>query len=187
MSTRRQEFGPFRFETPEEWSRRELLVFAPAPQDSAAGSTLVVTRDARPLDEELQAFAWRRLFEIARRAPDCQVLEPHLTTVGGQAAFRVTLGREDESGAREEELAWIDGGQGNVLVVTCTSRQREGRESFERVLATLVLDAQTAAPAPTPSRPNVAARITTPLPPPPVRETFDPYGSLPIPGLRAAR
>ena len=182
MPTSRQEFGPFRFEAPSEWSRRALLVFsAPPSESSPSPTTLLMTRDEHDPREELATLAWRRLFERAQQQPNRALAEPHATTIGGQAAFRATLRWQDEIGPLEEMIAWVDAGDGNVLVVTQTSREEGAREPFERLVATLHLAAPT--PAAAPSRPSVAPVSSAP-PPPPMREAYDSYVNMPMPGVR---
>ncbi len=180
MAHRREEFGPFTFEAPAEWSRRMVLVYS---DPSKSASPIVLTRDQRLAGEALPTYAWRRLFEIARDTPDRRVVDARATRLGEQPAFRATLHWMTPSGPAREAIAWVDGGDGAVLVASCTSMEEDDAfQPFEQVLAGIRFGA---------SPPISSVPPTPPAPPrsspPPAFDNSALYGSVPMPGARPMR
>lgn len=167
-----QQFGAFMFESPPEWSRRAFIVFA--HPSGEATSTLVVTRDVRTKGEDIATCAWRRLFEIAQTGPSREVLDARPVQIGGQTAFRALVTWPGSGCVVQQAIAWIDGVDGTMLVVTCTSPDGETLEPFEQLLMSL----QKSAPVETP----VPRRPPSVAPPPPSG-----YSSIPMPGARPVR
>ena len=179
----RQEFGPFSFESPSQWSRRAILVFVGESEDPAAPPNIVVAREQRTPDEELQTHAFRRVFEVARGLTDFELLGSHATTIDGQQAFKAMFRWSSEHGPVEQAIAWIDSREGNALTITCTSINKpESFDQFEHMLASVRLGARDSMVVPAaPSTPHYASS------PPPPLESHGNYGAVPMPGARPAR
>jgi hypothetical protein len=188
-----QEFGPFTFDAPDEWSRRPLLLFAGPSSAAGPGPSVLVTRDHRAPGEDLQAYAWRRLFEITRASSGRELGDARATRLGDRPAFRAQLKWTTDGGTFREALAWVDAGDGNVLVVTWTGPADAGIEPFEQLLGSLRVAGTppVSGVIPTPSSsfmptPAPSAHRSTP-PPPPDLDMPQMFPSVPMPGPRAQR
>jgi hypothetical protein len=180
MATPRQEFGPFSFDAPVDWSCRPLLVLT----DPSSPRRITVARDRRPSGEALATFAWRCLFESARSSPDRRLIEAGETKVGGQPAFRALMGVAVDPPIREATV-WVDAGEGNMLVASCIMAADEGTEAFDALLSSLRLAAAGAGPtASVPPAPPSAPRSSAP---PPALDESGVYAAVPMPGARATR
>ena len=184
MPAHPQELGPFTFETPASWSRRTILLYGDTAAAPGRGPNVLVTRDERGPGEDLRAYAWRRLFEIARAAPARQLVDSRPTKICDRAAFRAVMQWTTELGIYRETIVWVDAGEDNALVLTCTSLEDEGLDAFERLLAGLRYGAappvSTTIPTPLPSAPRST-------PPPPDYDAPPMYPGVPMPGARAMR
>ncbi len=199
--TQRQEFGPFSFEAPAEWTRRPVLSFT----DPASPTRLVLTRETLPRGEAFGTFAWRRLFEVSRELPNRRLLDAQSCEAAGRPALRGVLEVESERGdVTREHITWVDAGDGAVLVATCDVGEGGSAEAFEAMVASLRLGAPAASLAPPPAAQvgaQVAAQgIPRAVPPPVVpraqRASYPPpsafdesgvYPAIPMPGARAGR
>jgi hypothetical protein len=182
-----QEFGPFVFDAPTDWSRRTVIVFVGAGKDAATPPNIVVTRDDRGPGEDLLAHAWRKVFEMARALPRFELLGSRESRVDGQAAFKVIARWSSEGGPVTQGLAWVDGPDGAALAVTCTAiEQPDAFDELERVLDSVRVGG---APRESMVVPSAAARPSTPSPSvrPPASDDGPAYSPVPMPGARPAR
>jgi hypothetical protein len=180
MALPRQDFGPFSFDAPSDWSRRAMLLFVEPPRSSGTAAAITITRDQCARGEALQTYAWRRLFEIVQGEPARQLLDGRATKIGEQPAFKAVLGWTTEDGPMRELVAWVDGGEGNVLVMSCTTPEDGAVDTFEQLLASLRMGPPSSAKStPIPSAPRSS--------PPPPPEVTDGYAAVPMPGARSAR
>jgi hypothetical protein len=99
---------------------------------------MLVTHEWRRPGEDLQGFAWRHVYTMAS-APGRRLVDAGETKLSGRPAFRVSL-EWSEAQPMREEMAWIDGGDGSVLVVTCIATAAQSLEVFEVLLTTLRVD-----------------------------------------------
>jgi hypothetical protein len=139
MAGRREEFGPYTFEAPDAWPRHTLLLLAGPSDDPSDPPTIRLTRDPRPANEDLRAFAWRRMFELVQRHPDRELVGRLEDPVAGRPALLARFRWEGEAGPAEQVIAWIDAGDGSVLVATivCGADEQASIQTFQRVLASM--------------------------------------------------
>lgn len=169
-----EDIGPFAFEYPSEWARRNLLVFD-VPGDGDKTATMVVTREERPEAENLQAYAWRRLLDVRRVQPGRELVDTRHAEIAGRKAFRVFFRFQQSDEGMHQSIAFIDAGGLEVLVATMTGSRREDFERFEEALASVRL-----------TEPPKGARASSPALPG-SEPGANAYPAVPMPGARHGR
>jgi hypothetical protein len=83
-----------------------------------------------------------------------------------------------------QALAWVDGGEGNVMTLTCTAIDNpDAFDEFERVLSSVrPLSRESMVVPSSPSR-----RQVSPSTPPPMSDETPMYSTVPMPGARPFR
>ena len=160
---------PFAFTVPEGWGRRMTVVLT-ADSDSESPPNIVLTREKRGPGEPLEGVAMRSLSSLSR-LPQSELLAIGPATVAGRRAFRALIRWSVKAGKVTQSRVWIDGGDGEVLAVTCTAIDAMAAfDALERLLGSLRCDGD---PPSAPSSETSAPRDSTP--------------DVPIPGTPALR
>jgi hypothetical protein len=155
-----------------------MFLFVEPVGEGTRPMSIVVASDGDARDDSLQAYAWRKSFDISRSVSSFELVESRAERAAGCEAMRMHIRWRDDRESHEQVIVYVKVPDLGVFTFTC-NLSGAPEERWRPVLDRLIETARFPAPA--------APELRSSTPAPMAMPHHLPTHPIPMPGERAVR